>query len=1081
MIKYLLVLLVCFNCFGAQEGFRISNYPNKPILAPSDLFITANPGVTNNNISYQQLLTQFGTNINYNTFLTNSGIFSGTIADMQKLGSPSTNTIFITGGRTTNTDGGGGILYYVKNASDATNLGTIFAVPYGSVTGRAFRPAGVSINARWFGANKNNANNTLQLQVALSAVPTNGILVIDDTYYTQALNVPSSVTITGGGTLKHINDATVFGTFWLLFFGPNTSGQTLDNITLDGNIQGQTIWTEHLTALKLADATDVSVRNCVFTNLTGDGAYVSHDDSVIVAPFIGSSKVSFIGDNFYGISSNRNAISFVCATNWLVSSCNFYAMARSTMPGAIDIETQILGEFIKDGTIISCNFYGHDLTKLDLQQGIALNNNSFNGQVTGIKLLGNTFNGNFRYGAGLFGSTNQTDDFLFSGNNFQNSIFSSGYGLISRDVNLSLNGDKFNYIDNIAIWIQSGNAVINNVCISKAGLYGMRLSSSNAIVNNINIIDSGNKSIDAGRGAIWLDGSNNILNGGYISSTDPLKTNTLNGIFETGGTNTIKNIVFSRIGDRNYNLTHGQIWGININDKNTASVDLLYNNELVLFPHTDPSLPIILDMGWTTSADIALKAEGGEFQMYKRDNSSYANLTVKNLTSISGTVSGSSGFFADIQITNTFIPPRIPKSRRDAIVPSEGMYISQTDNTPGVYIYNNGVWIRPQTGTTNLDEWSTITTNQMQVTGLGVTNRNGILSNNIVAGASISIVSGASGQLTISSVNTNSGTVSSVGLSVPAAFSVSGSPITTNGTLAISYSGTAIPVVNGGSGGVNASQARTNFGLLTGLGITNTGSLYSNNIVAGSNITITSGANGQLTVASTGGLIVPTGIGVMTVNGTSIDSAASFIENDFDNNTAAGGIIKNIKPNFNQAIYINQSGGYNNTDPGLYLGFSAGYPDDVVMDNQDTNGGYSFVTHNGGTIINRIDKTGDVAFKHIGGSVLNPQPTFTIGPGVGGSGSATIDTNGNDVSFIVTVVSGLLPPINSVVFSCTFGKAYSTIPHVLFSPSNPIAARITGASPFPTNITTTGFDFKSNDVTGITASQTFVWTFFILK
>jgi hypothetical protein len=44
------------------------------------------------------------------------------------------------------------------------------------------------------------------------------------------------------------------------------------------------------------------------------------------------------------------------------------------------------------------------------------------------------------------------------------------------------------------------------------------------------------------------------------------------------------------------------------------------------------------------------------------------------------------------------------------------------------------------------------------------------------------------------------GSVTSVAASVPAFLSISGSPITTSGTLAISYSGTALPVANGGTG-----------------------------------------------------------------------------------------------------------------------------------------------------------------------------------------------------------------------------------------------------------------------------------------
>jgi hypothetical protein len=44
------------------------------------------------------------------------------------------------------------------------------------------------------------------------------------------------------------------------------------------------------------------------------------------------------------------------------------------------------------------------------------------------------------------------------------------------------------------------------------------------------------------------------------------------------------------------------------------------------------------------------------------------------------------------------------------------------------------------------------------------------------------------------------GTVTSVALSAPAFLTVTGSPITTSGTLALSYSGTALPVANGGTG-----------------------------------------------------------------------------------------------------------------------------------------------------------------------------------------------------------------------------------------------------------------------------------------
>jgi len=56
------------------------------------------------------------------------------------------------------------------------------------------------------------------------------------------------------------------------------------------------------------------------------------------------------------------------------------------------------------------------------------------------------------------------------------------------------------------------------------------------------------------------------------------------------------------------------------------------------------------------------------------------------------------------------------------------------------------------------------------------------------------------------------GTVTSVAATVPAFLSVTGSPITSSGTLALAYSGTALPVANGGSG------ATTLTGLVVGNG-----------------------------------------------------------------------------------------------------------------------------------------------------------------------------------------------------------------------------------------------------------------------
>jgi len=70
------------------------------------------------------------------------------------------------------------------------------------------------------------------------------------------------------------------------------------------------------------------------------------------------------------------------------------------------------------------------------------------------------------------------------------------------------------------------------------------------------------------------------------------------------------------------------------------------------------------------------------------------------------------------------------------------------------------------------------------------------------------VQSGVTKKVAVSAIGGGgSGTVTSVGISAPAFLSVSGSPVTTSGTLALSYSGTALPVANGGTGQTTANAA----------------------------------------------------------------------------------------------------------------------------------------------------------------------------------------------------------------------------------------------------------------------------------
>lgn len=68
-------------------------------------------------------------------------------------------------------------------------------------------------------------------------------------------------------------------------------------------------------------------------------------------------------------------------------------------------------------------------------------------------------------------------------------------------------------------------------------------------------------------------------------------------------------------------------------------------------------------------------------------------------------------------------------------------------------------------------------------------------------------ITGTYPNFTISSADQFQGTVTSVAATVPSFLSVSGSPITTSGTLAITLSGTALPIANGGTGATTLAGA----------------------------------------------------------------------------------------------------------------------------------------------------------------------------------------------------------------------------------------------------------------------------------
>jgi hypothetical protein len=316
-----------------------------------------------------------------------------------------------------------------------------------------------------------------------------------------------------------------------------------------------------------------------------------------------------------------------------------------------------------------------------------------------------------------------------------------------------------------------------------------------------------------------------------------------------------------------------------------------------------------------------------------------------------------------------------------------------------------------------------------------------------------------------------SGTVTSVAATVPSFLSVSGSPITTSGTLAIAYSGTALPVANGGTGQTTASAAFNALSPITTTGdlIIGNGTNSATRLAIGTNayVLTSNGTTATWAAAAGGGLTGFTAaenttspndtvyVDSLTASAASTNADVAFVPKgtgailaQVPDSTTAGGNKRGtyavdwqrVRNNANQVAgsYSVIAGGQNNRAVGPYGVVSGGISNAATGNYASIGGGATnTASQDYTTIAGGRNNTASGYASFIGSSFSTASGTYSA---VVGGDSHTASGQG---AVVVGGASNTANSTSSSVIGGNYGSTRSIIANTVFTASNsPIASSL---------------------------------------